>query len=71
MHLGPDDVLLNLDIRFRRGLTLEEVESAVRRLEEKIRSLYPEIRRIFIEAGSLASVAKWEDGTPKDFDPSE
>jgi len=71
MHLGPDDVLLNLDIRFRRGLTLEEVESAVRRLEEKIRSLYPEIRRIFIEAGSLASLAKWEDGTPKDFDPSE
>jgi cation diffusion facilitator family transporter len=71
MHLGPDDVLLNLDLRFRRGLSLEEVERAVRRLEEKIRSLYPEIRRIFIEAGSLASLTKWEDGSPKDIDRSE
>ena len=66
MHLGPDDVLLNLDLRFRRGLSLDEVESAVRRLEEKIRDRHPEIRRIFIEAGSLASLAKWEDGRPKD-----
>jgi cation diffusion facilitator family transporter len=60
MHLGPDDVLLNLDLRFRRGLPLEEVESAVRRLEEKIRRRYPEVRRIFLEAGSLAGSPRRE-----------
>jgi len=54
MHLGPNDVLLNLDLRFRRGLSLDDVEGAVRRLEEKIRSAFPDVKRIFLEAGSLA-----------------
>ncbi len=54
MYLGPDDVLLNLDVRFRRGLPLEQVEEAVRRLEAAIRRRWPEVRRIFLEAGALA-----------------
>jgi cation diffusion facilitator family transporter len=54
MHFGPEEVLLNMDIRFRRHLTAAEVESAVDRLERKIRSAYPQIRRIYIEAESLA-----------------
>ncbi|HET9793348.1 MAG TPA: cation diffusion facilitator family transporter [Thermoanaerobaculia bacterium] len=54
MHLGPADVLLNLELRFRRGLSLEDVESAVRRLEAEIRRRFPEVRRIFLEAESLA-----------------
>ena len=53
MHLGPRDVLLNLDIQFRRGIDSGEVEAAVDRLEKAIRARHPEIRRIFIEAESL------------------
>lgn len=53
MHLGPDEVLLNLDLRFRRGLSLDEVERAVRRIEHVIRETHPEIRRIFLEAEAL------------------
>lgn len=53
MYLGPEDVLLNLDLRFRRGLPLEEIEEAVRRLETEIRRRYPEVRRIFLEAEAL------------------
>ena len=53
MYLGPEDVLLNLDLRFRRGLPLDELEEAVRRLETEIRRRYPEVRRIFLEAGAL------------------
>ncbi|HET7451234.1 MAG TPA: hypothetical protein VFL12_00705 [Thermoanaerobaculia bacterium] len=53
MYLGPGDVLLNLDVRFRRGLPLEQVEEAIRRLETEIRRRWPEIHRIFLEAGAL------------------
>jgi len=53
MHFGPNDILLNLDVRFRPGLSSEQIMSVVDRLERAIRGRYPEIRRIFIEAESL------------------
>jgi len=53
MHFGPNEVLLNLDVQFRRGLSAEEVEAAVDRLEKNIRRRHPEITRIFIEAETI------------------
>jgi cation diffusion facilitator family transporter len=53
MHLGPEDVLLNLDVHFRNDLPAEAVVESVDRLEHSIRSKYKEIRRIFIEAELL------------------
>ena len=53
MHFGPDEVLLNLEVRFRHDLSAAELTTAVDRLERTIRERHPEIRRIFIEARSL------------------
>jgi divalent metal cation (Fe/Co/Zn/Cd) transporter len=50
MQLGPDQVLLNVDIKFRSNLTVPELESAIERLESKIRADEPTVQRIFIEA---------------------
>ena len=55
MHLGPEEVLLNLDIQFKESLSASEVTTAVDRLEKSIRTRYPEVRRIFIEAERLTS----------------
>jgi hypothetical protein len=55
MQLGPDQVLLAVDIKFRGGLSVDELESAIDRLEQKIRDAEPTIQRIFIEAESLRS----------------
>ena len=55
MHFGPQDMLLNLDIKFRPGLSAGEIESAVDRLEEAIRKKHPEVKRIFIEAESITA----------------
>ena len=55
MHLGPDEVLLNLEIHFYIQLSSEEVALAVSRLEETIRTHHPEVKHIFIEAKSLAA----------------
>lgn len=58
IHFGPDQVLLALDVQFRDELTSDEVEQAVDRLEEAIRTRHPEIRHIFLEADSISAGAE-------------
>ncbi|HET8677385.1 MAG TPA: cation diffusion facilitator family transporter [Blastocatellia bacterium] len=58
MHFGPQEVLLNLDIKFRPGLSAEEIEAAVDRMEAAIRKRHPEIKRIFIEAESITATRR-------------
>ena len=53
MHLAPDEVLLNVGIKFRRGQTMDELDQTILRLKEKIQSKHPDVKRIFIEADSL------------------
>lgn len=54
MHFSPNDVLLTLDIRFKRHLRAEEIAAAIERVEKKIRDQHPEIKHIFVEAKSLS-----------------
>jgi cation diffusion facilitator family transporter len=53
LHLGPEDVLLNLDVRFRPDLAAADVERAVDEIEDAVRGAHPEVRRIFVEAQSI------------------
>lgn len=54
MYFGPESILLALDVEFERGLSATEVTATVDRLEKSIRSSYPGIKRIFIEAEALS-----------------
>jgi cation diffusion facilitator family transporter len=58
MHMAPDDVLLALDVQFVRKLSSSELTDTIQRLESNIRRSYPEINRIYIEAGKLAEELK-------------
>jgi cation diffusion facilitator family transporter len=53
MHLGPEDILLNLEVQFTPGLTAESIQAAVLRIEDGITSRYPKVSRIFIEVQAL------------------
>lgn len=53
MQLGPQDVLLNLQIEFRPELTMSELRSAVARIETSVRRAHPQVTRMFLEAASL------------------
>jgi cation diffusion facilitator family transporter len=53
MHLGPTDILVNLECQFKSDLHAEEIEKAVDVLESAIRKAHPNVRRIFIEAKSI------------------
>jgi cation diffusion facilitator family transporter len=57
MHLGPEDVLLNLEVAFTPGLPAEAIHAAVHRIEERIKGPHPEVSRIFIEVEALTAVA--------------
>jgi divalent metal cation (Fe/Co/Zn/Cd) transporter len=49
MHLGPDEVLLNIEVQFTPGLPAEEIHAAVHRIEKHMRQPFPQVSRIFIE----------------------
>lgn len=49
VHLGPDEILLALDVRFRAGPDREPVARVVDRIEERIRGLDPRVKRIYVE----------------------
>lgn len=50
LHLGPEDILLNVSLDFEDDLSSGEVEEAISTLESRIKQMFPEIRRVFIEA---------------------
>jgi len=54
MHLGPQDVLVNLSLDFTGGMSADDVEAAISALERSVKTAHPEVKRIFIEAQSAA-----------------
>ena len=50
LHLGPEDILLNISLDFEDTLSSSDVEETISNLESKIKMMFPEIRRVFIEA---------------------
>jgi divalent metal cation (Fe/Co/Zn/Cd) transporter len=57
MHLGPQEILLNLEVEFRPEMTMPQIAAAIDRLETQIRNKHTDVIRIFIEAKSLRSAA--------------
>lgn len=57
MHFGPEEVLLNIEVRFRPGLSAKDLSATVDRIEKSITKKHPEVRNVFIEAESLAESA--------------
>jgi len=50
MQLGPDEVLLNVDVAFSLELSAGDLAEAIKKLEARIRAAHPEITRIFVQA---------------------
>jgi cation diffusion facilitator family transporter len=50
MHLGPEDVLVNVEVDLQNGLSGEDATAVVRRIEDAIRGVLPEAGDIFVES---------------------
>ncbi len=53
MHLGPNEILLNISLDFVDGLPAEKIEAAISDFETHIKTEFPRIGKIFIEAQSI------------------
>jgi cation diffusion facilitator family transporter len=49
MHLGPEEFLVTADVRFRDGLSTEEIARAIDHVEEAIRDVTEGAVRIYVE----------------------
>lgn len=52
MHMGPDFILANISVDFRDELQAGEIEKTIAGLDQKIKSRFTDVQRIFIEAES-------------------
>jgi cation diffusion facilitator family transporter len=50
MQLGPEEVLLAADVSFQPQLAIGELESAIDRIEQKIREEHPAVKHLYFEA---------------------
>jgi cation diffusion facilitator family transporter len=64
MHLGPHDILVNLEIDFADELNSAGIEEAVDRVEHAIKQAHPDVTRIFIEAESLLAKGAQAPSSP-------
>lgn len=49
MHLGPNEILVNLDVEFRDALTADDIETEVKSIQRAIRAVHPTATRIYVE----------------------
>jgi cation diffusion facilitator family transporter len=62
LHMGPNALVLNMDLKFDEALDAEGVAAAVNRVERAIRDEHPAVRFIFIEAERLADPSAAPNG---------
>lgn len=70
MHLAPENIRLNLSIRFRRDLSMADLEKATARLEKNIRKEHPQVQRIFIEAEAVQDDSATNMADPETTKPN-
>ncbi len=63
LHMGPNALVLNVDLKFDENLDAEAVATAIDRVERKIREDHPEVRFMFLEAESLTGRRTAENGS--------
>lgn len=58
MHMGPENILVNISVDFADDLTAEAIERAVAACDRRIKEAVPAVRRVFIEAEAWAARSK-------------
>ena len=53
LYFGPEEVLVNLDVHFIDGLSSDEIEETIDRVEIGIKATVPKVNRIYIEADTI------------------
>ena len=49
VHFGPEDILVNISLDFKSGLSTGSIETTVTEVEKRLKAAEPHIKRVFIE----------------------
>jgi cation diffusion facilitator family transporter len=52
MHMGPDFILVNISIRFKRGQLTRQIEDVIHEIDVAIKAEHELVKRVFVEAES-------------------
>ena len=71
MYVGPDDVLVTMDLDFDDGTAAADAATAISAVERQVRERFPVIKRLFIAAGAAPAQQRWRrpDSTQAPADP--
>jgi cation diffusion facilitator family transporter len=62
MHLAPNEILLALDVEFKKEMTVADLFTTIAELEDRIKKAFPSVKKIYIEAKNFGGREKpWED----------
>jgi len=50
MHMGPDFILVTISVDFVDGIDADTVERTIADIDRRIKQVYPQVKRVFIEA---------------------
>jgi cation diffusion facilitator family transporter len=53
MHMGPEYILVNLNVEFRDAATTPLIEKTIADVDRAIKAAFPEVKRVFIEAEAM------------------
>jgi hypothetical protein len=53
LYLGPEDVLLAIDLSFHPDSDVHDIRNAVTRFKNKIQARFPRIRRVCLDITSI------------------
>lgn len=65
LHMGPYNLVLNIEINFDADLTAAEITQSINAFEDAVREAHPEIKYIFVEAESLSGRRPIAGAPPK------
>jgi len=71
MYVGPDDVLVTMDLDFDDGTAAADAAAAIASVERQVRERYPMIKRLFIEAGAAPTQQRWSRPDSTQAPPAE
>ena len=64
MYIGPNDLLVNLDVAFRPPLRTQGVHAAIDRVEASLKQQDPAIKRVYIELDSVRDLLATDGVAP-------
>jgi cation diffusion facilitator family transporter len=59
LYFGPDNLLVNIDINFEKGMKAEKIDVVIGYIEAALIKKYPEVKHVYIEVASIADVAEF------------